>query len=366
VDLIRTLRYSAPTAARVYAYVMLAAGRAYTTTVDATTGTTGQTPVRTDEAVTAAASAAAVDAAGDMMLVFSQKPFVTDAFDVLRRAYKAGPNSADGLIEDLLERERADRYEETLQTGHTIRETPWSWQPTGVQRMPFQHPGFGDLPALAATSAKCDIPPPDLTVLEAEGRRMLLEVDLEEAISSPVIAWLGGPGSPTPSGLWLLLAASLATREGLDAETTLRLLTAVAIAGYDGAIAAWREKREHDLARPETMWQRWTGDETILPRETPPHPSYPSGHSVFSGAAAKVLRTLYGDTELALTLQEEAGRPAETYHYQNLAEALTEVNASRVMAGFHYPLDTTTGEQLGGCIGAAVAEEIDTLMEGSL
>jgi membrane-associated phospholipid phosphatase len=345
VDLVRTLRYSAPTAARVYAYVMLAAGRAHTIN-------------QTDP------DGAAIDAAARMMDTFSTKPFVVDAFDVLRRAYHADQGAADGLVAALLDRERGDRYDTTLQSLQPIGKTMWSWQPTGLQRTPFQHPGFADLPLMSPSSGRCDIPAPDLAVIEAEGRRMLLDLDLDEAISPRVIAWLGGPGSPTPSGLWLLLAASVATREGLDDAATMRLLAAVAVAEYDAAIVTWREKREHDLARPETMWQRWTGEEIVLPRETPPHPSYPSGHSTFSGAAAAVLRALHGDTELALTLQEEVGRPAEKYRYPNLAAAVADVNASRVMAGFHYPLDTKMGEQLGDCIGTAVAKDIDTLLEG--
>jgi hypothetical protein len=110
------------------------------------------------------------------------------------------------------------------------------------------------------------------------------------------------------------------------------------------------------------MWRRWTGTETVLPRETPPHPSYPSGHSAFSGAAASVIRGIHGDTPLALTLQEEIGRPAETYTYPNLDAAVEDVNMSRVLAGFHYPHDTVMGTRLGTCIGDGVVTDIDTLL----
>lgn len=345
VDLVRTLRYSAPTAARVYAYVMLAAGQAYFA-VDTETGR----------------DAAAVDAAADMMARFSSKEYVADAFDVLRRAYQADERTADGLIDDLLAREQADEYDLTLGTTHSVGGGEWSWEPTGLTRMAFQHPGFADLPTFSRSAGECDIPAPDLDVVEAEGRRMLAELDLEKAVSSRVIAWLGGPGSPTPSGLWLLLGATVAANADLDAAATTRLLTAIAVAEHDAAVGAWREKREHDLARPETMWRRWTGTETVLPRETPPHPSYPSGHSTFSGAAASVIRGIHGDTPLALTLQEEIGRPAETYTYPNLDAAVEDVNMSRVLAGFHYPHDTVMGTRLGTCIGDGVVADIDTLL----
>lgn len=342
VEAVRELRFSAPTAARVYAYVMVAAATAYF-------------DVAEDR------EAAAVLAASHMMAAFSRKEFVAARFDVLLRAYGASTQVVHPSVAALLDQELNEGYAESVEIGADLQTGEWAWRPTGLQRTPFQHPGFGGLPTFSSAS-ECDIPPPDLARAEREGKLMLTDLDLERTVSKEVIAWLGGAGSPTPSGLWLLLASSIASREKSDTATTTRLLAGVAVAGYDAGVLAWREKREHNLARPETMWKTWRGEEVILPRETPPHPSYPSGHSTFSGAAAVVIEGFYGDTPLLLSLQEEVGLPAERYEYASISEAVRAVNKSRVDAGFHYPLDVEFGESLGRCAGERALSEIDILI----
>lgn len=74
---------------------------------------------------------------------------------------------------------------------------------------------------------------------------------------------------------------------------------------------------------------------------TPAFPSYPSGHSTISAAAAEVLASLFPDA--AAEYRREAA----------------EASLSRVWGGVHYRFDLTAGEVLGRAVGKAVVGRAD-------
>jgi membrane-associated phospholipid phosphatase len=74
--------------------------------------------------------------------------------------------------------------------------------------------------------------------------------------------------------------------------------------------------------------------EVLIP--TPPFPSYTSGHSTISTAAATVLGYLF---------------PADE---ANLAARANEAKNSRLWAGIHFPIDNEMGALGGGMIGRLV------------
>jgi membrane-associated phospholipid phosphatase len=61
----------------------------------------------------------------------------------------------------------------------------------------------------------------------------------------------------------------------------------------------------------------------------PNHPSYPSGHSCVSAAAAEVLKSIF---------------PAKA---ATLDQQVAEAGMSRVFAGIHYRFDVAAGQALG-------------------
>ena len=71
---------------------------------------------------------------------------------------------------------------------------------------------------------------------------------------------------------------------------------------------------------------------------TPPFPSYTSGHSTISFAAATVLGHLFPADEAALRAQA------------------AEARDSRLWAGIHFPVDNEMGATMGGAVGRLVAE----------
>ncbi len=100
---------------------------------------------------------------------------------------------------------------------------------------------------------------------------------------------------------------------------------------YDAFIACWDAKFTYWIARPITMD---TTLRTVF--ATPPFPSYPSGHSTQSTAAAEVMAELF---------------PRRAQHYRERGE---EASLSRIWAGVHYRFDVLAGEAMGKAVGEAV------------
>ena len=80
-----------------------------------------------------------------------------------------------------------------------------------------------------------------------------------------------------------------------DFNATVYAYTKTAIALFDGFISCWDEKYRSNLVRPETVINKYINPDWRPHIQTPPFPSYVSGHSVVSAAAAEVLTDIYGD-----------------------------------------------------------------------
>jgi membrane-associated phospholipid phosphatase len=148
--------------------------------------------------------------------------------------------------------------------------------------------------------------------------------------------WAGGPGTVTPAGLWIEIARSLIVRNELDARHAARVLALTSAAMVDGFICCWDAKYTYWSARPITADPNL---DVLIP--TPPFPSYTSGHSTISAAAATVLGHLFPADEAQLT------------------ELANEAKLSRLWAGIHYPIDNEMGALGGGMIGRLIVSQVN-------
>src|SRR5690606_31170181 len=123
-------------------------------------------------------------------------------------------------------------------------------------------------------------------------------------------------GTGPPSVRWILFLEEEIARRGLSSLRAARAHALVSVAIHDAFIACWDAKYAYWLARPITVDPR-----IVTVFSTPPFPSYPSGHSTISAAAAEVFAELFPDA-------------ADTYR----AKAL-EASISRVLGGVHYRFD---------------------------
>lgn len=149
--------------------------------------------------------------------------------------------------------------------------------------------------------------------------------------AAAVHRWAGGPGTVTPAGLWVEIARELIVRDRLDSVRAGRTLALTTIAMSDGFVCCWDAKFAYWTARPITADPSL---DVLIP--TPPFPSYTSGHSTISAAAATVLGGLFpNDTDV-------------------LAAKARQAKDSRLWAGIHFPADNETGATGGRLIGRLV------------
>jgi hypothetical protein len=119
----------------------------------------------------------------------------------------------------------------------------------------------------------------------------------------------------------------------------------IAIADAKYTYLVWRPvtviRLGGDGSRPDPAWT------PLL--DTPNHPSYISGHSGFSGAAAAVLTARFGARPFSF---ESASVPGVTRRFTSFQQAAEEAAISRVYGGIHFPFDNADGLATGRQVGA--------------
>src|SRR5262249_3128166 len=140
--------------------------------------------------------------------------------------------------------------------------------------------------------------------------------------------WADGAGSVTPPGHWFQIAGSLIPGDGLTPPAAARVLGSLGATVADAAIACWDAKYAYWSLRPNQA------DPTIASLvPTPPFPSYPSGHSTFSGAASELLAYFFPKEEAQLRYMAEEAALSRLYagiHYRSANEPGKEVGRQRV------------------------------------
>lgn len=161
--------------------------------------------------------------------------------------------------------------------------------------------------------------------------------------------WDDGPGSYTPPGHWNEIALELMREHPMGTKKAVRLFSYLNTAEYDTAIAYFDAKYFWWSIRPITVIRRLCDGGSVLCTKdeltqdpsratypdwfsyliTPNFPSYPSGHSSFSGAGGALLEHFFpGSGGLLNTLADEAAM-------------------SRLYGGIHFRSDNDDGLILG-------------------
>jgi PAP2 superfamily len=147
--------------------------------------------------------------------------------------------------------------------------------------------------------------------------------------------WADGPGTATPSGHWNVIALDLVREADWGTLATARLFAALNTAQADAFIACWDAKFAYWSLRPVTAIRELIDPSWLSYITTPPFPSYVSGHSTTSGAAATVLSAVFPDKA------------------DELASMAEEAAISRLYGGIHFRSDNDVGLELGRRIGTA-------------
>ena len=79
---------------------------------------------------------------------------------------------------------------------------------------------------------------------------------------------------------------------------------------------------------------------------SPPFPSYVSGHSGFSAAAARMIALFIGTDDVEFSVASD-GLPGVIHSFKKLSDAQREVGMSRVWGGIHVMSDNLEGQKIG-------------------
>lgn len=247
---------------------------------------------------------------------------IADVFIAKARTDKAG--SAVGTPTDW-----ANLENNTIAKG----ETPWYSLET--PKRPPMLPLFGNVKSLLIDSASIVSlrpgPPPSTS-----SAQMKTEVqEVYDYVKNPsrdniriVQFWADGAGTYTPPGHWNAIASEDFINLNFSEVRWANNLALLNITLMDAAIVCWNTKYYYYNPRPcqlNPAIKTLTG--------VPNFPSYISGHSTFSGAAAALLSFVV---------------PANANKYMQMAQ---EASFSRLAGGIHYRSDCSVGLQVGQNVG---------------
>ena len=152
------------------------------------------------------------------------------------------------------------------------------------------------------------------------------------------VFWNFPTGSFTPVGYWNKVAGEYIEAYGLDERAATRTFALTNVAMMDALIGCWDAKYHYWTIRPSQADAGIT-----LTFGLPNHPSYPSGHSCQSAAAATVLAELFPDRA------------------EDVNAGVAAAGLSRIYGGIHYRFDITAGNELGRSVGLWVIAHADRL-----
>lgn len=213
-------------------------------------------------------------------------------------------------------------------------EVPWRSQESPAR--PPMLPNFGAVRAWMMTPANviATRPGPPPSTSSEQMRQELAEVkhavdNLTREQLAIALRWNDGAGTYTPPGHWNDIAAEYVRDARMSEVRSARAFALLNVAMHDAAVGCWETKFAYFNPRPSQL------DPSIkTPIGLPNFPSYSSGHSTFSAAAASVLSYLF---------------PSATSRFETLRD---EAAISRLYGGIHYRSDIESGKAHGGRIAA--------------
>lgn len=155
-------------------------------------------------------------------------------------------------------------------------------------------------------------------------------------------------------------ARAAAQARNLSVNDHARLFALFHMAGADATIAAFKIKYSSNDWRPITAIRDAgsAGNSAVTAAAdweslliTPPHPEFPSGHCIVTGAAAQVLREFFGSDKVKFDYVFPPGLGLMR-SYTSFSQIEKEMEDARVWAGIHFRSTDEESTELGRKIGA--------------
>jgi len=287
---------------------------------------------------------------------------------------------SDTVVAVILKWSKDDNYAQTRSAEkYTVRDEEGRWVPTPPMYAQAVEPKWNTIRCLALDSCSQFMAPrpPSFDMKNKEGiyYKSLLEVkgigdSLTEEQKHIADFWDDNPFKLnvsghvmfatkkfSPAGHWMNIVGIGAKEAKADFATTVAAYTETSIALFDAFISCWDEKYRSNYIRPETAINKYLGEEWRPYIQTPPFPSYTSGHATTSAAAAEVMTHWFGDKISFLdTSSLEFG--IESRRITSFRDAAKEAAMSRLYGGIHYRFDNDEGNTCGRKLGEFVVQRL--------
>jgi hypothetical protein len=218
---------------------------------------------------------------------------------------------------------------------------------SGSECEPVAHPAFSTDPASAFYAAALEV------------HNVVVGLTAEQRTIADY--WSDGPvATGTPAGHWIAIVSQIARNDELSLAEAAEAYARVGIAVHDAFIACWNAKYAFNLQRPVTYINQNIDANWTSYIVTPNFPTYTSGHSTQSGAAAQALTDMFGTKAFVDTTHTDHGLvpPQSPRSFNSFNEAAAEAAVSRLYGGIHYTFDNNNGFASGQCIGQKIQDRV--------
>ena len=256
---------------------------------------------------------------GSMMSHFDELVNMADSLGMPKDIIENSKQFADTIAQAVLKWSKKDNYSATRSAEkYSVTSEEGRYVPTPPQYGQAVEPHWGEIRPLVIDSANLfSTPPPTAYNIGSKTGvyyKALLEVkntvdSLTEEQKAIADFWDDNPFKLnvsghvmfatkrfSPPGHWMNIVGIGAKANNADFATTVASYTHTAIALFDGFIGCWYVKYATNYIRPETVINKHLDPNWQPYIQTPPFPSYVSGHATISAAAAEVMTHWYGDS----------------------------------------------------------------------
>lgn len=292
--------------------------------------------------------------------------FATEAdADVISRSVQFGRAIADEIFTWSI----TDGGDECFKSNFpdfTMPQGPGMWVPTPPAYQSCLQPRWGDMrPFVTASVASCQPAVPPAYSLDHQSEFYIETAEVYEVSKSltqeqRLIAefWSDDPGkTATPPGHSVSVTGQLLRQTNASLAKAAEAFMKIGVGVHDAFVSCWKAKYTHNLIRPVTVIRENIDAGWMPILNTPPFPEYPSGHSVQSGATARILSALFGEQVSFSDRTHEArtdinGTPRVFTSFYDMAQ---EAAISRLYGGIHYRAAIELGLEQGYAVGAGIS-----------
>jgi hypothetical protein len=324
---------------------------------------------------------------GSMMGYYEQLKKMADSVGMPASVLKNSIAFSDSIANAVLSWSKKDNYAQmrTAERYTVLYDVPGRWIPTPPQYAQAVEPHWREIRTMVLDSAaqfRPVMPPPyDVKNKNSVFYKAMLEVkaigdNLTDEQKHIADFWDDNPFKLnvaghvmfatkkfSPPGHWMNIVGIGAQAARADFKTTVAAYAETAITLFDAFISCWDEKYRSNYVRPETEINKIYPDWRPY-IQTPPFPSYTSGHATNSAAAAEVMTKWFGDnlsfTDTSLLEFGIASRQIASFR-----GAAAEAAMSRLYGGIHFRFDNDEGAKAGKRLGEFICNRLK-LYKGQL